>query len=303
MYNRYLIEYLRRAGLDVTYHGDPGDLTEIEAADVVIVDSLVIGQTAPRLLSLSAPLVLLLHVFPSAPHLGPNGNAVLESLCRRSRLVVTGDPTLAAMREILLEENLDAIKIEPGIPEDWPAKKGYAGRARQLLSVANYVRGKGILRLLDVLLRLRDLPWTLTLHGNRELDPAYYAAVTKRIEEFGLSDRIELLGPVPHRAINERMRQSDLLVHFSQYESYSMVTAEAIACGLPVLSYRTGNFEIFGRSGLVRYLDGDGSSEPAWLGALIDDEGTYSQLRPSGSFQRRSWNDVGREFLGWLASH
>jgi glycosyltransferase involved in cell wall biosynthesis len=300
IYNRYLIEYLRQAGIDITYHSDPNDLACIDAADIVIVDSLVIAEVASRLLPTSAELVLLLHGVPNFSAFDADGRNVLESLCRRSRLVVTGDNTLALLRKILVDTELGVVKIEPGIRDDWRAKGRYAEKAQLLLAVANYVRGKGILRMLDVLARLRHLPWTMTLHGNQELDPAYFAAVARKIGECGLHDRVELLGAVPHSVINQKMLQADLLVHFSYYESYSMVTAEAIACGLPVLSYRTGNHGVFGQSGLVRYLDGEAASETAALAALIADGEAYAQLRPVRCRQPRTWQEVGRDFLALL---
>jgi glycosyltransferase involved in cell wall biosynthesis len=204
------------------------------------------------------------------------------------------------LRSVVVDAGLDVVKIEPGIREDWRAKAEYADRARVLLGVANYIPGKQILRMLDVLQQLRDLSWTMTLHGNPDLDPTHFTAVAQRIRECGLCDRVELLGAVPHEVINEKMLQADLLVHFSRYESYSMVTAEAIACGLPVLSYRTGNYGVFGESGLVRYLEHDVSSQAAALAALIADEHAYGQLRPVGHRPVRTWQDVGREFLDWL---
>jgi glycosyltransferase involved in cell wall biosynthesis len=299
LYNKYVLEYLRHAGVSVTYHPDPTGADDLGAADFVVVDSIAMGERAARLLSLSAELILLLHVVPDLAR-SPAGADVLKALCRRSRLVVTGDQTLAALRGLVADSGLDAVKVEPGIRDDWRAKAAYASRAQTLLGVANYIPGKGIVRLLDVLRELRHLPWTMTLHGNRDLDPAYFAAVGEKLERHGLSDRVELLGAVPHEAINRKMLQSDLLVHFSQRESYSMVTAEAIASGLPVLAYRTGNFGTFGRSGLVRYIDGEHSAEAAVLGALIEDERAYGQLRPAAAPPTRTWQDVGREFLECL---
>ena len=79
-----------------------------------------------------------------------------------------------------------------------------------------------------------------------------------------------------------------------------MVTAEAIACGLPVLSYRTGNAGEFARSGLVRYLDEKDSAEAGALGELMEDNGTYARLRRVGARATRTWQDVGSEFVSWL---
>ena len=299
LYNKYLLDYLRQKGIAVSYEPD-ATVTGIGAADIVVVDSIVLDQIAAELLSIPAELVLLLHMVPRFPTGDSKATATLRSLCRRACLVVTGESTLASLRQVLADPHLDAVKIEPGVRGGWRAKSDYSERARTLLGVANYVEGKGISQMVEVLRQLKDLPWTLTLHGNRDFDPAYFEAVAEAVEAYGLSDRIELLGPVPHDVINDKMLQSDLLVHFSRRESYSMVTAEAIASGLPVVSYRTGNFGVFGRSGLVRYLEGGDACEASTLAALIDDENAYGRLRPTGIRPTRTWQDVGREFIDCL---
>jgi len=188
LYNKYVMAHLRQTGAELVYHHDPTDLRGIGADDIAIVDSLVIGETAAKLLPIPTKLVLLLHVVPSCRELGRDGRWVLASLCRRSQLVVTGDNTLPLLRGTLADSDLNAVKIEPGVPQHWRAKERYPAKARTLLGLANYVRGKGLERALDVLRRLRDLPWTLTVHGNRDLDPAYYAAVVERTTKYGLDD-------------------------------------------------------------------------------------------------------------------
>jgi glycosyltransferase involved in cell wall biosynthesis len=190
------------------------------------------------------------------------------------------------------------VKIEPGVPGHWRSKDRYADRARRLLGVANYIPGKGIARLIEALAALRELDWHLTVRGNTDFDHDHYRAMRQMVDEHGLAERIELLGPVPHDTVNEEMLRADLLVLLSQHESYSMVTAEAIACGLPVLSYATGNAEMFGRSGLVRHVE-RGSAGGA-LRELISDPGEYGCLRRAVPPETRTWLDVGAEFLEWM---
>jgi glycosyltransferase involved in cell wall biosynthesis len=296
LYNKYVIAQLRRAGADVVYHGGPYDVGSIRCDDVVIVDSLVIDDVAARLMSVAASIVLLLHVVPSC---GERDGA-FAALCRRSRVVVTGTETLRGLHGLVGAAALDVVQIEPGVPRHWHAKRRYSRSARALLGLANYVRGKGIERVLDVLVRLGDLPWSLTFYGNATLDPACFDELQARARAHGLAGRVELRGAVPHHIVNEKMLGADLLVHFSEHESYSMVTAEAVACGLPVFAHRTGNAAAFERSGLVRYFDGDDSAAAAGLRALIADEHAYGALRAAPPAARRTWQDVGRDFAALL---
>jgi len=299
LYNKYLMAQLRAANVEVRYHGTPANL-DTTADDVLIVDGLALGAGAEHLLKVPSKLVLLLHVEPDPQSLGDDGDELLAHLYRRARIVATGEQTLAAVRATG-GNHIDATKIEPGVPQHWRAKKYYAERARALLAVANYLPGKGLARMLEVLHSLRELPWHLTVRGNQDFAPDHYLALQRQVREHGLDGRVELLGPVPHDAINEAMLHADLLLHFSQHESYSMATAEAIACGLPVLSYRTGNAAVFSRSGLVRYVDDDASEVEA-LRTLISDPRAYGALRRIGPPPMRTWRDVGRDFTDWLGA-
>jgi glycosyltransferase involved in cell wall biosynthesis len=300
LYNRYLVEHLRGAGIEVTYHPSAAELGQIGTRDVLIVDSLALDDSAGKLLTVPAHIVLLLHVVPDAAALGEHGESVLAALYRRARVVVTGNSTLTSVRDRLASSGIDAVKIEPGVPAHWRAKAGYSDRARRLLGVANYLPGKGVGRLIESLAPLRHLAWHLTVRGNTKFDPEFYAAMRRKVIELGLAGRVELLGPVAHDTVNEEMLGADLLVHWSRYESYSMVTAEAIASGLPVLSYRTGNADEFSRSGLVRHVD-DRTDRDA-LRTLIAHGDDYRRLRRSGRRHLRTWSDVGSEFVDWLGS-
>jgi glycosyltransferase involved in cell wall biosynthesis len=295
LYNRYLVEHMRAEGMDVRYHPAWGEMGSVQESDVLVVDSLVVPEWAEALLSTRASLVLLLHVVPEATGLS---ESLLADLYRRSRVVVTGNSTLATLRGTLALEGVDAVKIEPGVPEHWREKERYAEQARALLGVANYLPGKGIRRLIEALAPLRDLGWHLTVRGNHEFAPDHYRMLCDLVAELGLEDRIELTGPVPHDAVNQEMIRSDLLVHFSDHESYSMVTAEAIASGLPVLSYRTGAADAFSRSGLVHHVDTQ--AEEHALRRLIAQPEAYGRLRRAGPRQIRTWSDVGTDFLEWL---
>jgi glycosyltransferase involved in cell wall biosynthesis len=167
--------------------------------------------------------------------------------------------------------------------------------------VTSYIPGKGICRLLRSLKDLQQFPWSLRLVGNRDFDPNYAAAVEEMADRFGLRGRIRLFGAVPHRTVNLLMLQADLLVHFSLNESYSMVTAEAIAAGLPTLSHKTGNYPHFRHSGLVSYVDCDRRSRTDALRTLISDSDAYTRLRKTQPYSQRTWSDVGSEFMSWLA--
>ena len=195
----------------------------------------------------------------------------------------------------------DVTVIEPGVPAHWTHKRYYAATARQLLCLSNYVPGKGHVLVMQVLQELVDLPWILQFNGNRNLDPACYEVLVSEVETRGLQDRVSVGGAVTHDQVQHLMCSADLLLQFSESESYSIVTAEAIACGLPVLSTRTGDWRNFAQSGLVSQMANPtpGSSARA-LREMIEDASCYGQLRPDANRSRRTWEDAGRQFLDWM---
>lgn len=300
LYNRYLVRHLRHVGIELSYHAGIDGLAAADEDDVVIVDSIALPESLTHLLDLPARVVLLLHVVPDPRLVAPEGSQLLTALYDRSRVVVTGDSSLTTLRDRLADQGVEAVKIEPGVPAHWQVKQRYTDRVQRLLGIANYLPGKGIGRLIEVLSKMCDLPWHLTVRGNPDFDPEYHRSMLEMVEGLGLAERIDLLGPVPHDQVNEEMLTSDLLVHFSEDESYSMATAEAIACGLPVLSYRNGNADSFVRSGLVRHVD-EGAEHDA-LRCLIERPDDYGRLRRAEPRRIRTWQDVGDEFVDWLGA-
>jgi glycosyltransferase involved in cell wall biosynthesis len=295
LYNRKLIEYLRKSGICVEYQDDPA-LLETPAVDrLVIIDSLVLASAAAHLSGSPLRPALLLHMLP------PGTGQSFSDLLLRSHVVVTGEITRRQVLETAGGGSPDVTLIEPGVDAGWVARRDYGGTAKKLLCVANYVAGKGHARLLHALRDLASLDWELKILGNADIDPACFAAVARLVTELGLQERVQVCSAVPHDRVRDAMMAADLLLQFSEFESYSIVTAEAIACGLPVLMTRTGNWPVFSRSGLVRVLQTGGVEESrSALHAIITNPADYGELRPAGSLRPRSWDDVGADFLSWL---
>jgi glycosyltransferase involved in cell wall biosynthesis len=63
---------------------------------------------------------------------------------------------------------------------------------------------------------------------------------------LGIKDKnLFFLDPVPNKILLEKIASSSFLVVNSRYESFSVVAAEALACGVPVLSTKCGGPEEF----------------------------------------------------------
>ena len=109
-----------------------------------------------------------------------------------------------------------------------------------MLAVGSLVRRKGYDVLVAALADLKDLPWRLTIAGDRTRSPATAAALDADILRHGLGEHVAVLGAVPDERLAELYAGADLFVLPSRHEGYGMAFAEAIAHGLPVIGTTAG---------------------------------------------------------------
>ena len=106
------------------------------------------------------------------------------------------------------------------------------------LMVATWAPIKRPLLVLDAI-RALILQWPqlrLRVIGGGELLPTMQAY----IDAHGLSEEVQLLGPQPKTRIASELQRSTALLHPSAYETFSVVCAEALCCGVPVLASAVG---------------------------------------------------------------
>jgi len=179
-----------------------------------------------------------------------------------------------------------------GIPNwlTWPLPRGdgadveiprSAGRKR-FIACGRFDKLKGLGRLIAMFDGIKDrLPeWDLVVVGDGEDRALLEAQVT----QAGLSDRVIFPGWVAD--IGAVFRGGDLFVFPSVSEGFALVLAEAMACGLPCLSYdcKVGPAEII-RDGVDGVLVPVGD-ESAFSGAMLrlaTDEAERRRLADNGS--------------------
>jgi len=109
-----------------------------------------------------------------------------------------------------------------------------AGAARRLLCVGRVCPAKGQAVLVDaaILLSERGHDFRLVfLGGGEDLE-----ALRIKVQESGLSGKIELAGPVGHARVKEELALADLFVLPSFAEGIPVALMEAMAAGVPVVS-------------------------------------------------------------------
>ena len=92
-------------------------------------------------------------------------------------------------------------------------------------------------------------------------------------EELGVSQKVRFLGFVEHQDMPSQYQQADLFVLPSRRESFGLVLAEAMACGLPVVATTTGAIPEVVEDGVTGVLvpPDDPEALASAIGSLLND--------------------------------
>ena len=154
--------------------------------------------------------------------------------------------------------------------------------------------------------RRKDYP-TL-LRALQRLDPAISLAVVgtviagrtdfpETVRTLGLERRVKVLGYVPEGDLSALYRAASVFVYPSFYEGFGLPVLEAMACGTPVVTYRTTALpEVTGDA--ARLLDPPVTPDmlAAEIRSILDDPGLRRELRARGLAQARrfDWRTTAR---------
>jgi glycosyltransferase involved in cell wall biosynthesis len=222
-------------------------LMAVPAGCPIVIDGLALGvlpDIASQLRSRN-PLIALVH-HPLALESGLSAQQAdnfraseSAALAAASGVIVT---SAATAHQLVADYGVPANRITISRPgnDPVPAAQGSSDGIVRLLSVGAVVRRKGFDVLIAALATLADLPWRLTIAGDRGRDPKTAAQLDVNIVRYRLGNRIAVLGAVPAERLAQLYAGADLFVLASRFEGYGMAYAEAIAHGLPVIGTTAG---------------------------------------------------------------
>ena len=205
---------------------DSGPQVVISFLDTINVRTLLAGT------GLRIPIIVSEHIDPAHHPIGKVWGALRMMCYRRATGVV-------ALTE-------DALAFFPGavrrkghvIPNpvslsDYPMSSVSAGRGRVVLAMGRLSYQKGFDQLLRAfaIVAVKHVGWTLVVWGEGPLR----AELEQLRDELGLHRRVLFPGWTAD-SVGE-MRRAGLFVLSSRHEGFGMVLAEAMACGLAVISF------------------------------------------------------------------
>ena len=222
-------------------------LLMVPQGSLIIVDGLALGALpeAARRLRANHLLVALVH-HPLALETGltPAQADILRAsetaaLAASKHVVVTSQATAQRLVSDYAVPGDKITVARPGNDIVLPPARDREGLVR-VLSVGAIVPRKGFDVLVAALATLGDLPWQLTIAGDRGRDPKASAQLDADIARLKLGERVSVLGAVSPEHLAELYAEADIFALASRFEGYGMAYGEAVAFGLPVVGTRAG---------------------------------------------------------------
>jgi len=129
--------------------------------------------------------------------------------------------------------------IPNGVEMDLFKPKSKASRSNKklkLITVSRLINRKGIDHIIKALAETRDKDIKLIIIGTGN----YESFLKKLCEKLKLNDVVHFRGYYPREKLPELYNDADVFILPSLAESFGLVFAEAMACGLPIIGAKTG---------------------------------------------------------------
>ncbi|GMM61915.1 glycosyltransferase family 4 protein [Novosphingobium pituita] len=242
------------------------------------------------------------------PHFGANSKLVTHRVVRPVVHALLGRAHRMALlfagqeAEIGLPVRVPVSVLGSFLPANAFVAGGQAvsGAPLRLIHAARFSAAKGTLRMLEVCARLAraGVPFRARLIGRG--DPETMAQIERMIAAEGLGASVELTGWLDEAALQQALREADVLVHLSMIDSFPLIVLEALAAGTLPLVWPMAGVEAMlegvagleGRGGMV--VD---PADPVSSGFALLTTGSPDELRARGE----AVGKAARATFGWPA--
>ncbi len=166
--------------------------------------------------------------------------------------------------------------------DDYPCRSNADVVQKQLLFLSRIHPKKGIEILLNAWKRIQSLfpEWNLKIVGNGESD--YIDSLKGRVLDLGIKDSVEICPPVFGKEKHDMYCLSSLFVLPTYSENFGMVIAEALACGVPVVTTKNTPWEILNET------------KTGWCIELSEDI-LFDTLKEAMSMPKEALYDMGQK--------
>jgi glycosyltransferase involved in cell wall biosynthesis len=142
----------------------------------------------------------------------------------------------------------------PEIDDAWFERRARRPGPLRVVFLGNLIPRKGVHTLLEAMSRLPAGRAVLTMIGSLDVDPEYAREMQQYVHQLAVGGRVSMTGPLPDRAVQALLRESDVLAVPSTYEGFGMVYLEGMAYGLPAIASTAGAASEFVEDGRNGYL-------------------------------------------------
>jgi glycosyltransferase involved in cell wall biosynthesis len=163
-----------------------------------------------------------------------------------SKVVALSDALAETARKTAPDVDIEVISNGIDSEQFFPPEARTPESPVRLITVARLLKRKGIHNILEACAIPSRLPVQLQIIGTGPFE----ARLREMVDELNLSDCVQFLGFVPNEELPAYYRNADIFVLPSAIESFGLVFAEAMSCGLPIVATRVGGIPETVRDGI-----------------------------------------------------
>ena len=183
---------------------------------------------------LPKPVIVTEHIDPSHYHIGPIWSGLRRLLYPSADFLVCPSGAALAKFQAIIRVRGRAIPDPIAVPNHPRLEpRNSTGGGHTLIAMGRLAPQKGFDLLLQAFSRIagRHPDWSLTIVGFGPLR----SELEEQSRSLNLADRVRFAGEVTDPF--PLLRAADLFVFSSRFEGFGMALAEAMACGLPAVSF------------------------------------------------------------------